>query len=359
MAVELAERSYPIYVTAEGFDTFGLRFREHCGSRRAVIITDNNVGPIYAERVAASLSQAGVDSRVASVAGGESSKRMAVVESLYDQLFDFTLERTDAIVALGGGVVGDLAGFVAATYKRGLDYVQAPTSLLAMVDSSVGGKTGINHPRGKNMIGAFHQPRLVYAAVSALETLPPRELSCGLTETVKHAVIRDQAFFTYLEGNVEQVLALAPEQTVDLVVRNCRIKAAVVSADERETGLRGILNFGHTIGHALETVWAGKDVHHGEAVALGMTAAARIAINRNMLKAEDAERIMALLAAFGLPLKAPHDLPINAIYAAMQHDKKVHAGKIKFILPTGLGSCTFVEDLTEAEMKCAIGTLDQ
>ena len=357
ITVDLAERSYPIYVGTGTLQRLGEYFVKHCGPGPAVVITDKNIEPLYGRTVSSSLLRSRVECHLVSVPAGEHSKRMAIVESLYDKLFEYFVERSDTIIALGGGVVGDLAGFVAATFKRGVNYVQVPTTLLAMVDSSIGGKTGINHPQGKNMIGAFHQPKMVFADINTLHTLPKRELGCGLAETVKHAVIKDAEFFTFLTEHSPEILMLQPEMMVELVVRNCRIKAAVVSADERESGLRSILNYGHTIGHAIETVLADKDFHHGEAVALGMIAAARLAVKRKMLKQEEAERIIQLLQAFGLPTELIGEIPVDELFTAMKHDKKVQQGKIKFVLPTSLGSCTFVDDLTETEIKEAIREL--
>ena len=355
--VELGDRSYDIYVGAGILGRLGEYFEQVCGRRRVVVITDENVGPLYGEAALGSLRGAGIKADLLSVGAGEASKRMAVVETLYDKLFDLSVERSDAILALGGGVVGDLAGFVAATFKRGIDYIQVPTSLLAMVDSSIGGKTGINHPRGKNMIGAFHQPQMVFADTETLRTLPRRELGCGLAETVKHAVIRDGAFFDTLEANSGVILELQGELMVQLVVRNCKIKASVVAADEREAGLRGILNYGHTVGHAIETVMGSSGYHHGEAVALGMAAAGRIAVGRAMLDSQSAVRIERLLEAFGLRVSLEGAVPVDDLYAAMWHDKKVIVGKMRFVLPDSLGSCEFVSDLSEAEIKSAIASL--
>ena len=398
VTVDLGERSYPIYVGVGILEQLGGYYIRHCGARRAIVITDENVEPLYGQIVLKSLQDTELEAHLISVPAGEKTKRMAVVEMLYDRLFDLNVERSDAIIALGGGVIGDLAGFVGATFKRGLNYVQVPTSLLAMVDSSVGGKTGVNHPRGKNMIGAFHQPRMVFADVATLNTLPERELGCGLAETVKHGIIRDGNFFAKLERQHQAVLELEPALMVELVERNCQIKAAVVEADERESGLRGILNCGHTIGHAIETVWAaqGGDIHHGEAVSLGLVAAGRLAVQRGLLKQDELERICQLLASFRLPIRLatrsnkervgpgfakatpreqqstqqnkrvghrptlqalPADLreiPIDELYEAMRQDKKVQSGKIKFVLPKGIGDCVFVDDLTEAEIQPAI-----
>ncbi len=357
LTVDLAQRSYPIYIGSGVLSLLGEYFHRIFGSRRAVIVTDGNVGPIYAQQVLSSLKSAQLEAHLVSVPPGETSKRLSVTEMLYDKMFDFSVERSDVILALGGGVVGDLAGFIAATFKRGINYIQVPTTLLAMVDSGVGGKAGINLPRGKNMIGAFYQPKFVFTDIETLKTLPRRELGCGLAETVKHAVIRDGNFFEMLEANNRPIIELQSDLLVEIVVRNCRIKAEVVSLDEREANLRGILNYGHTIAHAIETVLAERDFHHGEAVALGMIAAARLAVQRSLLKAEQAQRIFNLLKAFDLPTQITGDLPVDQLYQSMQHDKKVREGKINFVLPTSLGSCTFVNDLTETEIKNTILSL--
>jgi len=357
LTMDLGLRSYPIYVGTDILPRFPEAFRHYNPGRQAVIITDENVAPLYASKLAGPLADAGIKTNTITVATGESSKSMRVLQSIYDQLFDFNLERRDSIIALGGGVVGDLAGFVAATFKRGLNFVQVPTSLLAMVDSSIGGKTGINHPRGKNMIGAFYQPKLVFADTAVLATLPARQLGCGLAETVKHAVIRDAEFFYHLRENARNILNLQQELMVNLVLRNCQIKAAVVSADEQETALRGILNYGHTIGHTLETVKTAHDYHHGEAVALGIVAANHLALRRNLIDADSQRKISQLLTAFNLPTSVNEKLPVDKLYHAMRQDKKVQAGKIKFVVPTAIGDCTFVDDFTEDQIKAAIESL--
>lgn len=358
LSVDLADRSYPIYVGAGVLKELNAALALHSASGRAIIITDQNVASHYGDAVSDALSDANRDCELLIVPAGEQSKSADGAASLYDRMFDLSVERSDTIVALGGGVVGDLAGFVAATFKRGVNYVQIPTSLLAMVDSSIGGKTAINHPRGKNMIGVFYQPKMVFADTATLKTLPARELGCGLAETVKHAIIRDGEFFEYLETNTKKILALDEQLMVDLVVRNCRIKADVVSADERESGLRGILNFGHTVGHTFETVLSGDRYHHGEAVALGMVAEARLAVARKMLAPEQVDRIINLLTQFSLPTNTQHELPLDELCHAMLQDKKVKAGKITFALPTTIGDCTFVNDLTESEIKTAIESLN-
>jgi len=359
VTVDLGQRSYPILIGSGVLGDLGRYLQAICGRTKVVIISDSNVEPLYASKVLSGLESAQIPGHVISVPAGESSKSASTIEMIYDRLFDFAIERSDIIVALGGGVVGDIAGYVAATFKRGIGFVQVPTTLLAMVDSSVGGKTGINHPRGKNMIGAFHQPQLVYTDSDTLKTLPQRELGCGLAETIKHAVIRDQKFFVELENQSHAITRLEPNTIIKIVEKNCRIKAEIVSVDEREIGLRGILNFGHTIGHAIETVLADQDYHHGEAVALGMIAASRLAVKRSLLKVDDCQRIINLLMAFKLPIHITGELPVGQMYQAMCHDKKVKDGKLNFVLPTSIGSCTMVDDLTETDIKEAIKILSE
>ncbi len=357
ITVELKERSYPIYIGSGILDDFGQYLKFHCQCKQVIIITDSNVGPLYSQKLQNSLIKASVQSRVITVSAGEKSKDLSVVSDIYDRLFEFKAERSDAIIALGGGVVGDLAGFVAATFKRGTKFVQVPTSLLAMSDSSVGGKTGVNHKYGKNMIGAFYQPAFVYADVDTLNTLPPLELGCGLAETVKHACIRDASFFAELQKNKQQILNLQQDILIDIVHNNCRIKAEVVAADERENSLRKILNYGHTIGHTFETVLKQYDYHHGQAVALGIIAANYIACQRKMLSDEQALQIKQLLKDFGLPVAVKHSLPIDAMFEALLQDKKIEAGKIVFILLEAIGKCCIKDDITATEAKAAIAYL--
>ncbi|MBN2377014.1 MAG: 3-dehydroquinate synthase [Sedimentisphaerales bacterium] len=357
--VNLGRRSYPIYIGSHILPDFGPFFTQNCPSKHAIVVTDDNVKPIYAEMLLNSLAEQNLESHLVSVPPGESSKQMAVLEHLYDKMFDFAAERSDCVIALGGGVIGDLAGFLAATFKRGLNFVQVPTSLLAMVDSSIGGKTGINHPRGKNMIGSFYQPKMVFADTDTLKTLPPRELGCGLAETVKHAIIRDAGFFATLEQNTQAVTTLQKNTLIDLVERNCQIKAAVVSADEHEAGLRGILNLGHTVGHAIETTLKNLDFHHGEAVSLGIVAALRLALSRKLLDERSAQKILLLLQKLQLPTHIQGPINSADLYQAMLQDKKVKHGKINFVLPTGIGSCDFINDLSEPEILTAVDSLTQ
>ncbi len=347
--VELGNRSYPIYIGDNILDNLGECLKYHLGQKKAAIVTDTNVGKLYASRVQQSLENAGIKTCLITVEAGEKSKRQEVLDKLYDQMFDFELERSDSVVALGGGVIGDLAGFAAASFKRGTQFVQVPTSLLAMVDSSVGGKTGINHPRGKNMIGAFYQPSFVYADVATLKTLSPRELSCGLAESVKHGVIRNAEFFEWMEENADLIVKCDSKMMTYLVGENVKVKAGVVAQDEKEGGLRRILNYGHTFGHAVEVLFKvdGENLyHHGEAVSIGIAYANRLAIDREMLTGDDAKRIENLLAAFSLPL-VPNmcghpEVTAEKLDEAMKHDKKVKDGKIVFVLANGIGSCEVV-----------------
>jgi 3-dehydroquinate synthase len=279
---------------------------------------------------------------------GEPSKSLAQAAVLYDALADLPADRSTLIVAVGGGVVGDLAGFVAATYNRGLPLVMVPTTLLAMVDSSVGGKVAVNHPKGKNLIGAFHQPAGVWVDTAVLDTLPDREFKSGLAEVVKYGVILDPDFFAFLEQNAADVLARQPVPLEHVVARSCRLKADVVEQDEREeTGLRAVLNYGHTFAHAFETVGGYGTWLHGEAVAAGMACASRLAERRNLIPAEVTDRQVRLLERFGLPTAALPDWPADALVEVMRRDKKARGGRMRFILPKRLGEVELVADIPE------------
>ncbi len=347
--VELGERSYPIYIGDNILNSLGETLAFHLGRKKAVLITDSNVGTLYAQRAKDSLDDAGIKAGVIEVKPGEVSKGKDTLFSIYDELFDLGIERSDTIIALGGGVIGDLAGYAAASFKRGTNFVQVPTSLLAMVDSSVGGKTGINHPRGKNMIGAFYQPAFVMADVAALKTLPARELACGLAESVKHGVIQNLSFFEWMEENYQNILNCKPETMTKLVAENVKVKASVVSQDEREGNLRQILNYGHTYGHAVEVLFkvnGENQYHHGEAVAIGIAHANQLAVDRGLLTEEQSQRISQLLTRFNLPLKADFEnhpeISQAQIEEAIKHDKKVRDGKVVYILPESIGKCQIV-----------------
>lgn len=318
----------------------------------AAIITDENVGRLHGSTVLASLESAGFDTQMLAVPPGENSKCLAAVENLCDRMIAAGLDRSSFVVALGGGVVGDLAGFAAAVYYRGIPFVQIPTTIVAQVDSSVGGKTGVNARAGKNLIGAFHQPRLVLADPVVLETLPDREYREGFGEVVKHAAIRDAAMLDALDPEAPRG-SLAP-----LVARNIAIKAAIVEEDEREeTGTRALLNFGHTIGHAVENAAGYGQYLHGEAVSLGLAAALEISTRKYGLPAADAEKVRNRLAAYGLPLTLPPGLDTDALLAATRHDKKFTGGTVRFVVCPRLGEARLVDDVTVDDLRAAIGAI--
>lgn len=357
--VSLGQRSYQILVgsglLAEAGRHVAAVFPSNRG--RALVITDDTVAGIHLDPVTRSLAAAGFTVSSAIVPAGEQSKSFEQLSRLCDACFRAGLERRSLIVALGGGVIGDLAGFVAATYLRGLPFVQAPTTLLAQVDSSIGGKTGINLPGGKNLVGSFHQPVLVLADVAALATLDDRQFSSGLAEVVKHAMIRDAALFDLLESDAGKLLARDPATLEEIVARNCGVKAAVVSADEREEGLRASLNYGHTVGHAVESVASYGVYTHGEAVALGMAAAAVIARSRSYISDAVVVQQNKLLESFGLPTRLRRPLDADALLEAMRHDKKVLSGRLRFVLPVAIGQTRLVDDVTDDELRRAVSKI--
>lgn len=319
------------------------------GPTAVAVVTDRNVARHYLEGVLAGLDEAGLRTVPVTVKPGESSKSIRRLSTLYDKLLEAGLDRKSVVVALGGGVVGDLAGFTAATLLRGIRYVQVPTSLLAMVDSSVGGKVGINHKLGKNLVGAFLQPRAVLADTDTLATLPRRQFVSGMAEVIKYGVILDEAFFDELAASAEQVLALDAETVGEMVARCCRWKAWVVERDEKESGLRAILNYGHTFGHAVEALTDYARYTHGEAVALGMMAAGRLAVDLGMVDESFQQRQRRCLEAYGLPTGAD-DLDPEAMVAAFRHDKKASAGVPTFVLPEAMGRVKMVRDIEPKQL---------
>lgn len=346
--VALAERSYDIALTACDLGPF---VRQRSNSRLALIIHDTNVIH-HAECTEALLRDVNFEVQRVELPPGEQEKCLATVSRLYDVLAELRADRRTLIVAVGGGVIGDLAGFVAATFNRGLPFLQIPTTLLAMVDSSVGGKVGINHPRAKNLIGAFHQPIGVWIDISVLDTLPEREYRSGLAEVVKYGVILDADFFAYLEGRVPQLLARDPETVQTIVQRSCELKAEVVRQDEREeTGLRAVLNYGHTFAHAFETVAGYGTWLHGEAVAAGMICASTLAERLGRIDADVTRRQRTLLKALGLPTRPEASWSHDALIAAMQNDKKNVGGKLRFVLPSRLGACELVPGVPEETVR--------
>jgi 3-dehydroquinate synthase len=309
------------------------------------VVTDSNVGPLYAEAVTKALNTAGFTSRVVTVPAGERSKSVHALKELWDGFVALDMDRDSTVIALGGVVVGDLAGFAAATYMRGVRCVQIPTTMLACVDSSVGGKTAINLESGKNLVGAFHQPEAVLIDPSVLETLPKRELRAGLAEVIKCGVIMDEAFFGWLEANIEKLLRLGPAVTTKAIQRCCELKAEIVALDERESDRRAILNYGHTVGHALETVARYEDLIHGEAIAVGMVLASRVAEKLGMVASEVTARQKALLEQAGLPTTVK-GLDASKVLETMRHDKKTRGGKLTMVLPTRIGEVKLVKDVS-------------
>jgi 3-dehydroquinate synthase len=333
LRIDLGERSYPILIGPALLDDAGLVAR-HVPARDVLVVTNETVGPLYLARLEAGL--AGKRVRAVALPDGEQHKTLAVLGRVFDALVEARLNRDACVVALGGGVVGDMAGFAAACYQRGVDFVQVPTTLLAQVDSAVGGKTGVNHPGGKNLIGAFHQPRAVLADLGTLRTLPPRELRAGLAEVIKYGLVADAEFLAWIEAHVERLLALDMDALACAVQRSCAIKARIVASDEREQGVRALLNLGHTFGHAIENASGYGEWLHGEAVAMGMLQAADMSQRLGHLSAADVTRVRELLRRAGLPLAAP---PIGAARALelMGMDKKVLAGRIRLVLLRQLG----------------------
>jgi 3-dehydroquinate synthase len=344
LTVPLGDRSYPIHI-GDGLLGDAALLAAVLPARRVAVVTNDIVGPLYLPRLQATWAAAGATPLLEIVLpDGERHKTLPTVSRILDTLVANRFARDDLVVALGGGVVGDMAGFAAACYQRGIGFVQMPTTLLAQVDSSVGGKTGVNHPGGKNLIGAFHQPRAVIADTATLATLPPRELRAGLAEVVKHALICDAAFFSWLEANADALLALDPVVLAHAVHRCCTIKAGVVSRDERETGERALLNLGHTFGHAIEQVTGFGPWLHGEAVGVGLAMAAGMSQRAGWLPAADAARLDALLARLGLRTEARGAVTPQAARAAMQLDKKVQGGRVRLVLLKGIGQAFVTAD---------------
>jgi len=353
IGVNLGERSYDIVIGSRNLRELGAELRQVHVPCPCATVTDNNVAPLYGEQVSESLASAGFEPHQVSLPSGEEHKNLATIRRLYEEFLGAGLDRKSLAVALGGGVVGDLTGFAAATYMRGIPYVQVPTTLLAQVDSSVGGKTGVNLPEGKNLVGAFHQPALVLIDVSTLETLPERELRAGMAEVIKYGVIQDAEFFAWLESRLAELLALERSALVRAVRRCCEIKAWVVGEDERESGLRAILNYGHTVGHAVESLTGYEQMRHGEAISAGMVAAAALATELGILSAEGAERQKRLLEALGTPVRLP-PLKADGIIQQMQRDKKAVSGALRFVLARRIGEVEIHSDVPQNAIRAAL-----
>lgn len=334
--VDLGPDSYKIYIG----NNLAKEIVEFCQqssfSDKALIITDTNVGPLYGSKLQELLQQGGLKADIYEIPAGESSKSLGMAEKLFTRCIELGLDRKSPIFALGGGVVGDLTGFVAASYMRGVPFVQVPTSLLAQVDSSVGGKVAVNHALGKNLIGAFYQPKAVFMDLDTLQTLPKREIYTGLGEIIKYGIIYDDSFFTYLENNVEAALRLDNQVAAHMTARSCEIKAEVVSQDEKEMGLRAILNFGHTAAHAIEKNTGYTRYNHGEAVGIGMVCAAYLSHYLGMIDEAVVQRVIRLIERLQLPTKV-EGCTVEEMYADTFHDKKAVGGQVKWILMEGIG----------------------
>jgi 3-dehydroquinate synthase len=353
LQVDLGDRRYPIFIDAGLLNRSDLLVPCIQGSRVAVI-TNTTVGPLYLERVLQLLAP--WDPIKVILPDGEQFKTLEVLNQIFTALLTERCDRKTTLVALGGGVVGDMAGFAAATYQRGVPFIQIPTTLLAQVDSSVGGKTGVNHPLGKNMIGAFHQPQCVIIDTETLATLPDNELSAGLAEVIKYGLIGDLEFFIWLEQNMDALLARDPQALAYAIERSCADKARVVAADEREAGLRALLNLGHTFGHAIETGVGYGNWLHGEGVAAGMCMAADLSRRLGWLRPEEVSRIQTLVRRARLPTHAPKTLSSTQLRELMSVDKKVEAGKLRLVLPKSLGQSVITADVQPALL---LETLDQ
>jgi len=348
--IALGERSYPILIGPRLLDDAQL-LSTHITARSLLIVTNETIAPLYLAKLQGALQGRRVATLV--LPDGEQHKTLESFSRILDALVAERMNRDAAAVALGGGVIGDMVGFAAACYQRGIDYVQVPTTLLAQVDSSVGGKTGVNHPLGKNMIGAFHQPRVVLADTGTLHTLPPREYRAGMAEVVKYGFIRDAAFLEWLEANVERLIAREDAAVIHAVRRSCEIKAEVVGQDEREQGLRAILNLGHTFGHAIETASGYGNWLHGEAVAAGMAMAADMSTRLGWLQPAERDRIVQLLTRLGLPV-APPRIGAQRGRELMGMDKKVLGGRIRLVLLQGPGRAAVVDDYPEQALEATL-----
>ncbi|MBF0607396.1 MAG: 3-dehydroquinate synthase [Candidatus Magnetobacterium sp. LHC-1] len=340
--VSLGDRSYDIAIGHGILDAVGQRLKG-CGfSKTLALVSNPTVFNLYGERVLASVKAAGFKCSCVLLPDGEEYKDLNWANYILSELLKEGLDRKSALIALGGGVIGDITGFAASIYMRGIGYVQIPTTLLAQVDSSVGGKTGVNHALGKNMIGSFYQPRLVWIDIETLSTLPWRQRLSGLAEVIKYGVIWDADFFRYLVEKTDELLSFIPDNLIYIITRSCQIKAEVVSGDETESGLRAILNYGHTVGHAIETITGYRKFLHGEAVAIGMYAAACIAVEHSMLAPTDMVQLRNVLESYHLPFSVPDYIDHNQLVGLMYHDKKAVSGGLRFVLPDKIGSVRLV-----------------
>ncbi|MCS1412259.1 MAG: 3-dehydroquinate synthase [Verrucomicrobia subdivision 3 bacterium] len=358
--VPLDSRSYDILVGGKLFSQLGQRCRQLRLGSRCVVVTDSVVGPRYGKRALRALKGAGFDAALHSVPAGESSKSLKQVQAGYDHLAKLRLERGSFVVALGGGVVGDLAGFLAMSYLRGIDFVQVPTTLLAQVDSSVGGKVGVNLKAGKNLVGAFYQPRLVLCDLDVLKSLPPREFRAGMAEVIKYGIIYDARLFSLIEREHPKIMQQDRRLLARIIARSCQIKADVVAQDEKERGLRAILNFGHTIGHALESITRYGEYLHGEAISIGQVAAAMLSARQLGLDPVAVERIRGLFGSIGLPVTVSlSGQQERKLFEAMRLDKKVSGGKVQFVLAKQIGQVRTGQSVDDQMIRSVLAALGE
>ncbi len=353
LTVGLGDRSYPLFIEDGIMETIGTDLARRNIASRYAVIADDYVASLYGSTLMATLEQSGIKAELLTFPRGEASKNLQVFAELSSRLASLGLDRKSGLIALGGGVTGDMTGFLAATYMRGIPFVQVPTTLLSQVDSSVGGKTGVDIPEGKNLVGAFYQPKAVYIDSAVLITLPVEELLGGIAEVIKYGVIRDFEFYCFLERNLDAILALDPSVIQQMIHTCCRIKAEVVAADEREADLRRILNFGHTIGHAVEAA-SDFTLIHGHAVAIGMVAALRLAVLSGLCKRKEAGRVATLIHSFGLPTEIPEEMSRDRIKAYLKTDKKCVDGSVFYVLPTTIGDVLISNEITEEQVDAAL-----
>jgi 3-dehydroquinate synthase len=342
--VELGTRSYPIYIDSGLLNENSL-LTQHIRGKRVCIVSNNIVEPLYLASLKAKLTDFQVDEII--LPDGEAQKSLANFDVIMSHLLANGHGRDSTLIALGGGVIGDITGFAAACYQRGINFIQVPTTLLSQVDSSVGGKTAVNHPLGKNMIGAFYQPKAVLIDIDSLVTLPIREFNAGMAEVIKYGILGDNEFFTWLEQNIEEIKSGNKSTLIEMVKTCCQCKADIVAADETEAGVRALLNLGHTFGHAIEAEQGYGNWLHGEAVATGMVLASKLSVALNLLEASDLRRIETLISAFDLPLIAPENMGFEEFICHMRRDKKNLAGVIRLIVPTAIGQSEMRDDISE------------
>lgn len=353
LSLDLGVRSYPIYI-GTGLLGNSTLLTQHVEDSRVAIVTNATVAPLYLAKLRAAM--ASFDPVEVILPDGEQYKTLEVMNRIFDAMLSAHCDRRTTVVALGGGVIGDMAGFAAACYQRGVSYLQVPTTLLAQVDSAVGGKTAVNHPLGKNMIGAFHQPRAVIIDTDTLKTLPERELAAGLAEVIKYGLIRDPEFFSWLEANLEKLLKLDPEALSFAIHRSCRNKVDVVAADERESDIRAILNLGHTFGHAIEAGVGYGNWLHGEAIAAGMIMAADLSRRLGWLSASDVTRVEKLIQRARLPVRAPPQLQPARLFDLMSVDKKVQHGRMRLVLLKKIGAAVVTDDYPRADLEATLAS---